>query len=69
MLPEVLCLAELRARRLVRVLDGYEGEAGGVFLLYRAHRSLTAAVRTCIDHFLTELPGYDPGSSPPRTRA
>ncbi len=51
MLPEVLCAPDVAAKRLVRVLDGYEGEIGGVYLLYRAHRSLTAAVRTCIERF------------------
>ncbi|MEO8550423.1 MAG: LysR substrate-binding domain-containing protein [Kofleriaceae bacterium] len=58
LLPEVLCLAELRAKRLVRVLPGH-----GVFLRYRAQRSLTAAVRTCIEHFSSELPGFDPGAA------
>jgi DNA-binding transcriptional LysR family regulator len=43
-------------KRIVRVLEGWEGEASGVHLLYRAHRSLTAAVRTCVDHLLAELP-------------
>lgn len=60
MLPEVLCAGDVAARRLVRVLDSYEGETGGVYLLYRAHRSLTAAVRTCVEHFLAELPASDP---------
>lgn len=50
MLPEVYCVKEVAARRLARVLDSHEGESGGVHLLYRAHRSLTAAVRTCIEH-------------------
>lgn len=60
MLPEVICAADAKAKRLVRVLADHEGEAGGVHLLYRAHRSLTAAVRTCIDHFLATLPATDP---------
>ncbi len=60
LLPEVLCAADVAKKRLVRVLDSCEGEKGGVYLLYRAHRSLTAAVRTCIDHFLVELPASDP---------
>jgi len=62
MLPEVLCMEDVRGRRLVRVLGAYEGEVGGVHLLYRAHRSLTAAVRACVDHFLAELPATDPGA-------
>ncbi|WP_437534116.1 LysR family transcriptional regulator [Sorangium sp. So ce726] len=60
MLPEVFCAEDVAAKRLVRVLKGYEAEAGGVSLLYRAHRALTAAVRTCIDHLLGELPATDP---------
>lgn len=60
MLPEVHCTEDVVAKRLVRVLDGFEGESGGVSLLYRAHRSLTAAVRACVDLFLSELPASDP---------
>ncbi|MCE9673949.1 hypothetical protein LY474_39775 [Myxococcus stipitatus] len=56
MLPESLCSQDVSKRHMARVLDGWEGEAAGVYLLYRAHRSLTAAVRTCIDHLLAELP-------------
>ncbi|WP_342375547.1 LysR family transcriptional regulator [Myxococcus stipitatus] len=56
MLPESLCAQDVTKRHMTRVLDGWEGEAAGVYLLYRAHRSLTAAVRTCIDHLLAELP-------------
>lgn len=60
LVPEVYCQADLAKKRLARVLDGWEGEAGGISLLYRAHRSLTAAVRTCVDHLLVELPAADP---------
>ncbi|WP_437733269.1 LysR family transcriptional regulator [Sorangium sp. So ce1335] len=60
LLPEVFCAEDVAAKRLVRVLDGHEAEAGGVSLLYRAHRALTAAVRTCVDHLLGELPATDP---------
>lgn len=56
MLPESLCAQDVSRRHMARVLEGWEGEAAGVYLLYRAHRSLTAAVRTCIDHLLEELP-------------
>lgn len=56
MLPESLCAHDVSKRHLARILEGWEGEAAGVYLLYRAHRSLTAAVRTCIDHLLAELP-------------
>jgi hypothetical protein len=37
------------------VLSRYTGETGGLYLLYRAHRSLTAAIRTCIHHFVADL--------------
>lgn len=60
LLPEVFCAEDVAAKRLVRVLEGYEAEAGGVSLLYRAHRALTAAVRTCVDHLLGALPATDP---------
>ena len=60
LLPEALCADDLAKKRLVRVLDGCEGEKGGVYLLYRAHRASTAAVRTCIEHFVAELPASDP---------
>ncbi|NTX00487.1 LysR family transcriptional regulator [Myxococcus sp. CA040A] len=56
MLPESLCAQDVNKRHMARVLEDWEGEAAGVYLLYRAHRSLTAAVRTCIDHLLAELP-------------
>lgn len=69
LIPEVLCVEDVAKKRLVRVLDGYEGETGGVHLLYRAHRSLTAAVRTCIDHFLAELPSTDPSRVVHKRRA
>jgi DNA-binding transcriptional LysR family regulator len=59
MLPESLCAEELATKRIQRVLVGWEGEAGGIHLLYRARRSLTAAVRTCIDHLLAELASTD----------
>lgn len=68
LMPEVHCVEDVAAKRLVRVLDGYEGESGGVQLLYRAHRSLTAAVRTCIDHFLAELPATDPARAAQKGR-
>lgn len=59
MLPESLCAEDVSKKRMACVLEGWEGEAGGIHLLYRAHRSLTAAVRTCIDHFLADLPATD----------
>lgn len=60
MLPEVLCAEDVAHGRLARVLPRFEGQVGGVSLLYRAHRSVTAAIRACIDHFLAELPPSDP---------
>ncbi len=68
MVPEVICAKDVAAKRLVRVLDGYEGETGGISMLYRSHRSLTAAVRTCIDHFMAELPATDPTRQDRTTR-
>lgn len=62
LLPEVLCVDDLKKRRLVRVLESYEGEAGRLSLLYRAHRSLTAAVRSCVEYLVAELPKADPGA-------
>nr|HEX4316276.1 LysR family transcriptional regulator [Kofleriaceae bacterium] len=59
-LPEVLCAEDVAHGRLVRVLPRHEGHGGGVALLYRAHRSLTAAVRACVEHFTTTLPASDP---------
>ena len=69
LLPEVLCVEDMAKRRLVRVLESYEGEAGRLSLLYRAHRSLTAAVRTCIDYLVAELPKADPSSRNKSSRA
>jgi DNA-binding transcriptional LysR family regulator len=69
LLPEVHCAEDVARRRLVRVLDSHEGESGGVHLLYRAHRALTAAVRTCIEHFVTELPATDPSRSAGKRRS
>ena len=68
-LPELLCTEDVARGRLVRVLVRYEGEAGGIHLLYRAHRAQTAAVRTCIEHFLAKLPAADPTANAPRVRA
>ncbi len=53
--PAVHSAEDVAAKRLVRVLPGYQGETGGLYLLYRAHRSLTAANRTCVEHFLADL--------------
>lgn len=60
MVPELYCTRDVAEGRLVPVLPRYQGEAGGVHLLYRAHRAFTAAVRTCVDHLLTEFPAADP---------
>jgi DNA-binding transcriptional LysR family regulator len=40
---------------LERVLPQVSGESIGMWLVYRAHRSVTAAVRACVDHLLEEL--------------
>lgn len=59
MLPETLCADDMARRRLVRVLDGWEGEPSGIYLLYRSHRALTAAVRVCVEQLLSDLPSAD----------
>lgn len=41
---------------LERVLPKVSGASGGLWLLYAAHRNLTAAVRHCIDHLLEHFP-------------
>jgi DNA-binding transcriptional LysR family regulator len=64
LLPDILCRDDLANKQLVQVLESWEGERGGVHLLYRARRSLTVAVRTCIDHLLADLPGTDPARGP-----
>lgn len=46
------------SRRVAR-LEGWDGEASGISVLYRSHRALTAAVRACVDQLLPELPGTD----------
>ncbi len=63
LMPEILCVDDIAKQRLVHVLEGWEGERGGVHLLYRAHRSLTAAVRTCVDLLLAKLPRTNPAHS------
>lgn len=60
MFPQVRVAEDLARKRLKRVLPGLQGQGGGVHLLYRAHRSLTAAVRACVTHLLERLPQSDP---------
>jgi len=52
----MLPTADLEAGELERVLPRLAGESGGLWLLYPAHRCLTAAVRSCVDHLLARLP-------------
>jgi DNA-binding transcriptional LysR family regulator len=40
---------------LERVLPRLSGESVGLWLVYPAHRSVTAAVRACVEHLLGEL--------------
>jgi DNA-binding transcriptional LysR family regulator len=51
---------EVDRGELERVLPALAGERGGLWLLYPAHRSLTAAVRSCVDHLLATLPTAGP---------
>ncbi len=55
----MLPTADLEVGELERVLPRLAGESGGLWLLYPAHRSLTAAVRSCVDHLLARLPTTD----------
>jgi DNA-binding transcriptional LysR family regulator len=48
---------------LERVLPGVWGERGGLWVLYLARRSLTAATRSCVEHLLASLPGMHDVSS------
>jgi DNA-binding transcriptional LysR family regulator len=41
--------------KLERVLPSVTGERGSMWILYAAHRSLTAAVRATVDHLLASL--------------
>lgn len=54
-MPEVTAKADFAAKRLVQVLPSVEGETGGVYLVYRAQRAFTAAVRTCLDHLMRDM--------------
>ncbi|MCA9595626.1 MAG: LysR family transcriptional regulator [Myxococcales bacterium] len=50
----LLPAAEKRAG-LERVLPGFSGSVGGLWLVYPAERTLTAAVRSCVDHLRVAL--------------
>jgi DNA-binding transcriptional LysR family regulator len=41
--------------QLEHVLPNMSGEGGGLWVLYPARRSLTAAVRSCVEHLLVSL--------------
>jgi DNA-binding transcriptional LysR family regulator len=47
---------EIDRGELERVLPRISGPRGGLWVLYPARRSLTAAVRSCVEHLLTALP-------------
>lgn len=48
-LPEFACADDLAHGRLKRVLPQWSAEVGGVFVVYPAHRVLTARVRKLVD--------------------
>lgn len=48
-LPRFACADDLEAGRLVPVLEAWSAEVGGVFVVYPAHRILTARVRALVD--------------------
>lgn len=47
---------EVDRGELERVLPDVSGPMGGMWLLYPAHRGLTAAVRACVDHLIAKFP-------------
>lgn len=47
---------EIDRGELERVLPDVSGPQGGMWLLYPAHRGLTAAVRACVEHLLARFP-------------
>jgi DNA-binding transcriptional LysR family regulator len=55
LLLSTYCAPAVKAKQLVRILPDYEGERVDLVLLYPARRGVTAAVRACIEHLLTEL--------------
>lgn len=59
LLPAFMCVGELAARRLVRVLEAWK--AGGelaIHLVYPSHRQLPARVRSFVDLVLERLPAF-----------
>ncbi len=60
LLPTKSCGPELAAGGIRRVLPAYEGAHGGMWLVYPARRSLTAAVRSFIAHLSTALSDVPP---------
>lgn len=60
LLPHFLCVDDLAKKRLVRVLDNWESQTGGVRLLHRSGRSISVAARALIERLLAELPSLDP---------
>jgi DNA-binding transcriptional LysR family regulator len=52
----MLASISLGDARLERVLPRVSGETGGMWVLYPAHRALTAAVRSCTEHLIQTLP-------------
>ena len=52
--------AHLEISELVRVLPRLTAGKGGLWVLYPSRRSLTAAVRSCVDHLLRGLPSLAP---------
>jgi DNA-binding transcriptional LysR family regulator len=46
---------QIQRGELERVLPKLSGEKGGLWVLYPAHRNLTAAVRSCAEHLVSRL--------------
>ena len=56
LLPAHECAEDVDKGLLERVLPDIEGPRNALWLLYRAHRGLTAAVRSCALHLVEHLP-------------
>jgi DNA-binding transcriptional LysR family regulator len=65
--PEFMCLADLRARRLLSVLDDWRIDAGAVWLVHPAGRYLAARVRAFAELAIAAAQRWE-WEQPPRSR-
>lgn len=54
-LPDALAARDLAAGRLVRVLEGWKGEAGVLHLVFPSRRDMTPRVKAFADHLASSL--------------